>query len=75
MCARNAHANVVYCVMESPKQSFDLPSNDGLDGIIFSGRGDDEPEEHVGHVDDPDGLGNGQIGERKNGRDGEIRTP
>lgn len=30
-------------------------SDDGLDGISLVGRGGDEPEEHVGHVDDPDG--------------------
>ena len=30
--------------------------NDGPDWVLDSSRGDGEPEEHVGHVDNPDGL-------------------
>ena len=32
------------------------PCDDGPDGIIGASRLDDEPEQDVGHVDDPDGL-------------------
>ena len=31
-------------------------SDSGLDGVFFVGGLDDEPEEHVDHVDDPDGT-------------------
>jgi len=30
--------------------------DDGFDGVFGAGGGDDEPEEHVDHVDDPDGA-------------------
>jgi hypothetical protein len=33
-----------------------VPGNDGLDRIFLIGGLHNEPEEHVGHVDDPDGL-------------------
>ena len=32
------------------------PRDNGFDGILVVGWLHDEPEEHVGHVDDPDGL-------------------
>lgn len=34
-----------------------LPSDNGLDWIIVAGGLHDEPEEHVHHIDKPDGLG------------------
>lgn len=33
-----------------------LPSDNGPDGIVSTGWSDDEPEQDVCHVDDPDGL-------------------
>jgi hypothetical protein len=32
-----------------------VPSDGGLDAIVLTSRLDDEPEEDVDHVDDPDG--------------------
>ena len=31
-----------------------IPGHNGLNGILWTGRLHDEPEEHVDHVDDPD---------------------
>ena len=38
------------------KERPELPGDDGPDGIIRAGWFDDEPEQDVCHVDDPDGL-------------------
>lgn len=41
----------------------DKPSNNGFDGILWSGWGHDEPKEHVNQVNSENCLGVGQTSE------------
>lgn len=41
---------------EADTERSELPCDYGFYGVSNAGRLHDEPEEHVGHVDNPDGL-------------------